>query len=82
MGIGIFLPRDPVAIPNLSPTVVAASFASTHCLPKQHLALVECQRAQPQHRVMRAMHNEDPLENLGMTPEFPQSLGLRVKEKI
>jgi hypothetical protein len=35
----------------------------------------------PLDRVSLAMHIEDPLENLGMPHEFPQSLGLRVKEK-
>ena len=31
--------------------------------------------------VSHAVHIEDLLDNLGMTHEFPQSLGLRVKEK-
>jgi hypothetical protein len=31
--------------------------------------------------VMLAVHIEEPLENLGISHEFPQSLGLRVKSK-
>jgi len=46
-----------------------------------HPTLVDCQRGLPLHGVSHAVHIEDPLENLGMTTQFPQSLGLRVKEE-